>query len=63
MVSIATITPGVQNFHLGRKRTFKKYSSFAQKNTHWLLPKVFFLLLGSDFKISFKSLTIPTKLN
>lgn len=61
--SKATVTSDAQKVYGGRERTFRKDQALPSKDLHWLLLQVFFLLLGSDIKISLKSLTSPTKLN
>lgn len=62
-VSKATVTSDAQKVHGGREGTFRKDQALPSKALHWLLLQVFFLLLGSDIKISLKSLTSSIKLN
>lgn len=62
-VSKATVTSDAQKVNGRRERTFRKEQTLPSKDLHLLLLQVFFLLLGSNIKISLKSLTSPTKSN
>lgn len=62
-VSKASVTSDAQKVHGRRERTFRKEQTLPSKDLHLLLLQVFFLLLGSNIKISLKSLTSPTKSN